>query len=156
MTQQDFNRLFAKALDLKGKRAPSATQLDFAWRELGRGKSNDFVSAALKHLSHSHESNLPTAIEQARISAYQAQKRQEVETTNGCTECGGTGWYYMQTLRRMATWYTGGAKQTQELDKPTVCQVAYRCAVCNHGRVKFQQTSETSVWDESIQQVINV
>ena len=155
MTQQEFNRLFTNALDLKGRRTPTDVQLRYAWCELGHGKDNDFVSAALKHISHSHETNLPTAVEQARIHAYQQRKVEQVES-KGCTECGGTGWYYMQTLRRMATWYTGGAKQTQELDKPTVCQVAYRCAVCNHGRVKVQQTSETSVYDETSGQVINV
>jgi len=149
MTRQEFNIALDKALRLKGRARPvDDTLADYAWREIGHGQSDGFIRTALKDLAYSKESNLPTAFEQARIHAYQKAKQERADQVTGCPDCTG-GWHYMRTMRHVAVWHTGGAKQTQALDKPTATLVAYRCPTCNGGRVRHQDVPEGMAYDET-------
>jgi hypothetical protein len=148
MTRQEFNIALSKALTLKGRtRQLDDTLIDYAWREIGHGQSDGFIRTALKDLAYSKESNLPTAFEQARIHAYQQAKQERADQVTGCPDCAG-GWHYMRTMRHVAVWRTGGAKQTQALDKPTATLVAYRCPTCNGGRVRHQEVPDGMAYDE--------
>jgi len=149
MTRQEFNIALGKALTLKGRtRQLDETLVDYAWREIGHNQTDEFIRSALKDLAYSKETNLPTAFEQARIHAYQQRKQQRVEESGSCPTCDGKGWHYMRTLRHVAVWRTGGAMQTQALDKPTATLVAYRCPTCNGGRVRHQDVPEGMAYDE--------
>jgi len=148
MTRQEFNIALGKALTLKGRTRPlDETLVDYAWREIGHGQSDGFIRTALKDLAYSKESNLPTAFEQARIHAYQQQKQERAEQATGCPDCAG-GWHYMRTMRHVAVWHTGGAKQVQALDKPTAALTAYRCPTCNGGSVRHQEVPDGMVYDQ--------
>ena len=153
MLREEFDRAIKSALDLAGRRVPTDTQLSYAWRELGQGSSDAVIRCALRHLAYSRETNLPAAVEQARIHAYQQRKVERVEVAGCCDTCEGKRWHYMQTLRKHAVWHTGGVRQVDTLDQPTVCRVAYRCPSCNGGRVQPRVLRESECYDEMTQTV---